>query len=86
MAIHGILPSRLAKVIKMHNEGKCIIGSPDRKRQKTKTCIAKAWMKSSFQKMGDKMPDSIFIHLPCYLDYRILYSYMVEDLTTVGEL
>jgi hypothetical protein len=24
--------------------------------------------------------------LPCYLDYRILYSYMVEDLTTVGEL
>ena len=69
----------------MHNEGKCKIGSPDRKKLKTKTYIAKAWMKSSFQMMGDKMPDSIFIHLPCYLDYKILYNYMLEDLTTVGD-
>ena len=55
------------------------------KKMKTKTKIAKAWMKSSFQMMGDKMPDSIFIHLPCYLDYKILYNYMLEDLTTVGD-
>jgi hypothetical protein len=42
-------------------------------------------MKSSFQKMGDKMPDSPFIHLPCYLDFRILHQYMADDLTRVGD-
>jgi hypothetical protein len=85
MAVHGIHSSRLAKVLKIYKEGKNRVCSSDRKKLKTKTYIAKAWMKSSFQKMGDKMPDSIGIHLPCYLDYRILYSYMVEDLTSVEE-
>ena len=31
------------------------------------------------------MPDSIFIHLPCYLNSKILYSYMVSDLEALGD-
>ena len=47
--------------------------------------ISKAWMETAFSKMGDKMPDSFTIHLPCYLNYRTLYAYMEEDLTIAGE-
>ena len=85
IAIHGITHSRIAKVVSMHSSGNLTTTSPDRKRRKTKTYIAKAWMKTSFQKMGDKMPDSPIIHLPCYLDYRILYKYMADDLATVDD-
>ena len=35
--------------------------------------------------MGDKMPDSHIIHLPCYLDFKILHKYMVDDLARVGD-
>ena len=31
------------------------------------------------------MPDSPIIHLPCYLDFRILYMYMVDDLSAAGD-
>ena len=44
--------------------------------------MAKAWMETAFSKMGDKMPDSFTIHLPCY---RTLYAYMAEDQTIAGE-
>ena len=40
---------------------------------------------SAFKKMGNTMPDSIFIHLPCYLNSKILYSYMVSDLEALGD-
>lgn len=42
-------------------------------------------METTFQKIGDKMPDSITIHLPCYLNYKTLYSYMVSDLEKDGD-
>ena len=36
-------------------------------------------MTASCKKMGDKMPDSITIHLPCYLTYKTLYSYIAHS-------
>ena len=39
----------------------------------------------AFKKMVNKMSDSIFIHLPCYLNSKILYSYMVSDLEALGD-
>jgi hypothetical protein len=66
-------------------DGKVAVSSPSKKKRKTGTYIAKEWIESAFKKMGDKMPDSISIHLPCYLNYKILYSYMVADLDAVGD-
>ena len=62
MAIHAISQSLMAKLVSMHKNGFQTTRSPDKKKTKTKTYIAKAWMESSFQKMGDKMPDSPIIH------------------------
>lgn len=31
------------------------------------------------------MPDSLALHLPSYLDNRMLYHYMKEDFTNLGE-
>ena len=42
-------------------------------------------MDTAFSTMGDKMPDSITIHLPCYLNYKTIYAYMMADLTLAGE-
>ncbi|XP_068675637.1 uncharacterized protein [Montipora foliosa] len=49
--------------------------------QRHKTNVSKAWMKLLFSRIGDKMPDSLAINLPSYLDYRILYGWMKQDLT-----
>ena len=50
-----------------------------------KTNIAKAWMKLTFNRIGDKMPDTLAINLPSYLDNQIIYSYMKEDFAKLGE-
>ena len=54
MAIHAISQSLMAKLVSMHKNGFQTTKSPDKKKTKTKTYIAKGWMESSFQKMGDK--------------------------------
>ena len=85
LAIYSISNSRFNKLLKECNDGKCAVTSQTKKKRKTRTFIAKAWMETAFSKMGDKMPDSFTIHLPCYLNYRTLYAYMAEDLTIAGE-
>ena len=72
-------------MVQHHLSGTLTVASQKKTKRKTKTCIAKAWMKTAFTKMGDKMPDTIKIHLSCYLNYRVLYNYMVEDLKAVGD-
>ena len=62
MAIHAISQSLMAKLVSMHKNGFQTTRSPDKEKTKTKTYITKAWMESSFKKMGDKMPDSPIIH------------------------
>ena len=85
LVIYSISNSRFNKIVKQYNDGNCTISSQRKKRRKTKTFVAKAWMESAFSKIGDKIPDSFTIHLPCYLNYKTLYAYMVEDLTRAGE-
>ena len=46
-----------------------------------KTNVAKAWMELLFGRIGDKMPDSLAINLPSYLDNRIIYGWMTQDLS-----
>lgn len=50
-----------------------------------KSNIAAAWMQMTFNRIGDMMPDSLTIHLPSYLDFKILYQYMKTDLEEQGE-
>ena len=86
LAIHSITQRQFQCLLNDLKDGKVAISSPiKKKKRKTRTFISKAWMESAFKKMGDKMPDSISIHLPCYLNYKILYSYMVADLEAVGD-
>ncbi len=85
LAIHSITQRQFSALLADLKDGKVAVSSPSKKKRKTGTYIAKAWMDSAFKKMGDKMPDSISIHLPCYLNYKILYSYMVADLEVVGD-
>jgi hypothetical protein len=85
LAIYSITQRQLSTLLADVKNGKVAVSSPCRKKRKTVTYIAKAWMENAFTKMGDKMPDSISIHLPCYLNYKILYSYMVADLELVGD-
>ena len=85
LAIYSISNRRFRGLIKIHKQGKCAVNSQTKKRRRTSTFVAKAWMESAYKKMGDKMPDSSTIHLPCYLNFKSLYQYMVEDLTLAGE-
>ena len=85
LAIHSITQRQFQSLLNDLKDGKVAISSPIQKKRKTRTFISKASMESAFKKMGDKMPDSISIHLPCYLNYKILYSYMVADLEAVGD-
>jgi hypothetical protein len=85
LAIYSISSSPFNRFLNEHNNGKCAVHSQTKKKRKTKTFIAKACMDTAFSTMGDKMPDSITIHLPCYLNYKTIYAYMIEDLTLAGE-
>ncbi len=85
LAIYSISERQFQMVLQSHKDGKKSVVSPLKRKRKTRTYIAKAWMTASFNKMGDKMPDSITIHLPCYLTYKTLYSYMVDDLRSTGD-
>lgn len=46
----------------------------------TKREIAKAWVHQIAIKIGDKMPGGVEIHLPCWLNNKILYEMMKDDL------
>lgn len=83
--VYGIERKLFHNMMALHKSGKFQVASPEKKKRRTKSFVAKAWMNSTFKKIGDKMPDNVRIHLPCYLDYRILYQYMVVDLAAVGD-
>lgn len=50
-----------------------------------KSRVAISWMQMTFNRIGDIMPDSLTVHLPSYLDFKILYEYMRTDLKEQGE-
>ena len=81
-AVYGISNKRLDEALKSIMN--CVLTydlENHFRGQRHKTNVSKAWMKLLFSRIGDKMPDSLAINLPSYLDYRILYGWMKQDLT-----
>ena len=82
-ASYGISDKRLEEIVKTFVNG---LVTYEHKRQlnsmgqKHKTNVAKAWMGLYFKGIGDRMPDSLAINLPSYLDNRIIYEYLKNDL------
>ena len=42
-------------------------------------------MKLTFNRIGDKMPDTLAVNLPSYLDNCMIHGYMKEDFAKLGE-
>lgn len=87
-AAYGINSKRLEDVVKCFLNGLVVYENENQYNpvgQRHKTSVAKAWMQLSFSRIGDKMPDTLVINLPSYLDNRILYGYLKDDLTQLGE-
>lgn len=80
LTVHGISEKKFQRVLKCYENGMVSIYEKPTRGRSHKSEVAKAWMKSSFSRMGDKMPDSFAIHLPSYLDRRALYEMMTNDL------
>ena len=88
-AIYSISNWRLDEAFKAFKNGvvTCEFANlPTPQGQRHKTNVAKAWMKLFFSRIGDRMPDTLAINLPSYLDYRIIYSYLRNDLAQREEL
>ena len=85
LTVHGISEKRFQKILKCYANGIVSINEKTSHWRTQKSEIAKAWMKSSFSRMGDRMPDSAAIHLPSYLDRKTLYDMMRNDLVGEGQ-
>ena len=87
-AVYGINNKRMEEVMKSSLNGLVIYENKKQQNavgQRHKTSVAKAWMQMTFSRIGDKMPDSLVINLPSYLDNCIIYGYLKDDLTEHGE-
>lgn len=80
LTVYGIGEKQFQRVLKCYANGKISIDNKPTHCRTHKSEVAKAWMKSSFSRMGDKMPNSSAIHLPSYLDRKALYEMMKNDL------
>ena len=85
LAIYQVSDRRFRKLVQLELYGCYTIGSQTKRMRKTTTYISKACMESSFMKMSDKMPDSVKIHLPCYLNYRALHQFLIDHLKAVRD-
>ena len=80
LTVYGIGEKQFQRVFKCYANGMVSISEKQTRCRTNKSEVAKAWMKSSFSRMGDKMPNSSAIHLPSYLDRKALYEMMKNDL------
>ena len=80
LTVYGIGEKQFQRVFKCYANGMVSINEKQTRCRTHKSEVAKAWMKSSFSRMGDKMPNSAAIHLPSYLDRKALYEMMKNDL------
>ena len=86
-AAYGISNRRLEEALKWFTNGLVIAGENKLNSlgQRHKTNAAKAWMRLFFNRVGDKMPDTLAINLPSYLDNRIIYGYLKDEFSALGE-
>ena len=61
-------------------------GNCGKKRKNTKTEAALAWMDRYFNLVGDKMPDSNQIHLPCWENQKDIHYRYCCDLKARGSM
>ncbi len=83
LATLGLSRSRFHEIKKSYNDGVLFfeqIKSPKSRMEKSHESVA--WMKQFFDKVGDKMPDRLAIHLPSFMTQTSVYSRMKEDLLT----
>lgn len=78
---------RLEEALKWFTNGLVIAGENKLNSlgQRHRTNGAKAWMRLFFNRVGDKMPDTLAINLPSYLDNRIIYGYLKDGFSPLGE-
>ena len=85
-AIYGISSKRIGKAVQQMKAGIHILERKGTSFNTTRrTEIAMAWMKSFFSRVGDRMPDGVELHLPSYLNFKMLHAFMIEDLTKVND-
>ena len=81
--IYGFPPKTISRTIKSVAKGHCIVehGNKGRKKITTKHEEAKTWMEGYFNLIGDKMPTSKQIHLPCWDTQKDIYMRYKDDMT-----
>lgn len=83
-AIYGISDKRLGESFKAFMDGVVtyqLESQLNSHGHRHKTNVAKAWMRLFFSRIGDKMPNTLAINLPSYLDCSIIYGYLKHDVT-----
>lgn len=85
MAAHGVGEKMFKRTFQFFSEGFVVFETETDGKLSAKSMAAKSWMKLHFSRIGDIMPDSLTIHLPSYLDCRMLHNYMKSDFEKQGE-
>lgn len=80
LATFSISQSRFYEVRKEFLSGQSQAGERRSRSLSAKSQQAIAWMRSYFDRVGDKRPDKDGIYLPSCLTERSIYNYMVETL------
>ena len=80
--IYGFPPRTLSRVIKSVEQGELIVehGNKGKKKTTAKCEGAKAWIEKYVNLIGDKMPNSKQIHLPCWDTQKDIYGRYKADM------
>lgn len=80
MVAYGVGKSMFTSTYQSFKTGVVILDRETDRRLTHKSVVARSWMQMTFNRIGDIMPDSLTIHLPSYLNNKMLYDYMKTDL------
>ena len=86
--IYGVSRTKLYEVYQMFRNNYKVLSPKHRQKRiksKLKTNIAIGWMEVYFKRIGEKMPNTISINLPCYLTQEKIYQEMKRDLESTGD-
>ena len=80
--IYGFPPRTLSRAIKSVEQGELIVehGNKGKKKTTAKCEGAKAWIDKYVNLIGDKMPNSKQIHLPCWDTQKDIYGRYKADM------
>lgn len=78
MTAYGIGRTMFSNTYQSFMTGTFSFGQPRNGGLTHESRVAISWMQMTFNRIGDIMPDSLTVHLPSYLDFKILYG-ICED-------